>query len=57
MSLSPQTVDYLIITAFEILEVLAKHLSGEEISDDDLKLESWEETLKRVKNEKALRTS
>ena len=49
MKISPEMVDYLIITAFEILKVLGKTSKGEPITDEDLKLESWEDTLKKVR--------
>ena len=49
MTLTPQMVDYLIISAFEMLKVLSKHQRGEKISDKDLKLESWDETMKKLK--------
>lgn len=51
MPLTPQMIDYLIITAFEITKVLAKNASGAPITDEDLKLETWEETLAKVKAE------
>jgi hypothetical protein len=51
MALTPQMIDYLIITAFEILKALSKNSSGEPITDEDLKLETWEETLAKVKAE------
>ena len=51
MRVSPEVVDYLLITVFELLKVLGKVAKGEEISDEDLKLESFEATLNRVKRE------
>lgn len=52
--MDPVMVDYLIVSAFEILKVLGKQAKGEPITDEDLKLESWEETLKKVKELKGV---
>lgn len=51
MGLSPQTIDMLIITILEGIQVLGRISKGEEITDADLRLESWEETVARVKHE------
>lgn len=51
MALSAATIDLLIVTIIEGISILAKLSKGEEISDQDLELETWEETLQRVKTE------
>ena len=51
MPLTPQTLDMLILTGFKILDILARTAKGEDIKDDDLKLESLEETMAKVKKE------
>lgn len=51
MSISPQTVDLLIITVLEGIKILSKLAKNEDIKDEDLKLETFEETLERVKKE------
>lgn len=51
MKISPQTVDMLILLIFEAISTLAKIAKGEEITNDDLKLETWEETVARIKKE------
>jgi hypothetical protein len=53
--LSPQTIDLLIITIIEALGILAKHSKGEEITDEELRLEIWQETVERIKKEYALK--
>ncbi len=49
--LTPATIDLLLVTIFEGISVLAKLSKGEEISKDDLKIETWEDTVARVKAE------
>lgn len=51
MALSPATIDLLIVMITEGISVLAKMSKGEEITDQELTLETWEETLQRVKTE------
>lgn len=51
MAISPQTVDILIQLAFQSIQVLGKLSKGEEITEADLHLESWEETVARIKKE------
>lgn len=48
-SISPQTIDLLIVIIFEGLELLSKLAKGEKINPEDLKLEDWEATMKRLK--------
>jgi hypothetical protein len=48
MSLSPATVDLLIITITEGVRILGKVASGEKITKEDLKLETWDETRGRI---------
>jgi len=51
MALSPQTIDMLIVTILESVQILGRISKGEEIKPEDLRLESWDETLERVKKE------
>lgn len=51
MALSPQTVDLLITTIIEAVAVLAKLSKGEELTEADMRLETWQETVDRVKAE------
>lgn len=51
MALSSQAIDALIITGFEIFKLLSKAAKNEKITDEDLKLESWNETMKKVKED------
>ena len=46
MPLSPMMVDYLIITGFEIFKTL---LMKDKIEDGDLRLETFDDTLAKVK--------
>ena len=48
MALSPETVDLLIVTILEGIRILGKVASGEEITEEDLKLETWDETKARI---------
>lgn len=50
-SISPQTVDLLIITILEGIKILSKLAKNEDIKDEDLRLETFEETLARIKKE------
>lgn len=52
MPLSPETVDMIITSIFEGINILAKLSKGEEITDQDLALESWDETKKRLEQDK-----
>lgn len=47
--MDPATIDYIIISVFELLKVLGKQAKGEPITDEDLKLESFEETVAKIK--------
>lgn len=49
--ISPQTIDMLIVIIFEAINTLAKISKGEEITEEDLRIETWEETLARVKKD------
>lgn len=51
MAISPQTIDLLIVLVFQSIQVLGKLSKGEEITEADLQLETWEETFNRVKKE------
>jgi len=51
MRISPTTIDLLIVMIFEAITTLGKLSKGQKITNEDLKLEKWEETLKRVKKE------
>lgn len=51
MAISPQAVDLLIVAGFKAIELLGKISKGEEITDGDLNLESFETTLARVRAE------
>ena len=51
MAISPQTIDLLIQLAFQSIQVLGKLSKGEEITEADLHLETWEETFARIKKE------
>lgn len=50
-NISPQTIDLLIITVLEGIKILSKLAKNEDIKDEDLKLETFEETLDRIKKE------
>lgn len=50
-SISPQTIDLLIVMIFQSIQVLGKLSKGEEITEADLRLETWEETFARIKSE------
>lgn len=54
MALSPAAIDALIIITTEGLKTLSKVARGEEIKDEDLNLETMEQTLKRVKEERGI---
>jgi hypothetical protein len=43
------TIDLLILTTFKGLELLGKLARGEEITEKDLDLESWEVTAARMR--------
>lgn len=47
--MDPATIDLLIVTTFKGLELLGKLARGEEITDKDLDLESWEVTAARIR--------
>ena len=51
MALSSQTIDTLIITVFEILKALQRSNNGEPITDEDLKLDTWDEIKEKLKKE------
>jgi hypothetical protein len=49
--MDPATIDLLIVTTFKGLELLGKLARGEEITEKDLELESWETTAARIRAE------
>lgn len=51
MALSPQTIDLLVVMILEGISTLAKLSKGEELTEADMKLETWQETVDRVKTE------
>jgi hypothetical protein len=48
-------IDLLIIAISEGIKLLAKAARGEEITDEDLELETFERTLERLKAERGLK--
>jgi len=45
---NPATIDLIIVMLTEGISILGKLSRGEEITEEDLKLETWDETRARV---------